>query len=450
MSRDNIHVCNICHYMKGDCIDMDRQKLMDLVSQKVDENRNAYVDFLKQVVSRDSRIFDHGAKGCEDNAQAVIKQFLSVRGAEVDAFEPDYALMNSCPEVNPNHDYTGRHDVVGTFRGQGGGKSLIFNGHIDTVDFVDEKLWEQGPLNPFERDGKLYGRGACDMKGGLCASLLAMQTLQELGVHLRGDVIYESVIDEEGGGNGTLACITRGYKADAAIIPEPSDLWIAPAHMGWLIYRIEVEGMAIHSGAKKDGVNAIEKMQKYIEAMQEAERVWSLTRRHPYLPPQHLSINTIHGGTTSTILPNLCTLEVIVNTIPCDEPGYKWPGEKFDIEFRELMRRVTISDPWLEKHPPRITLVQLGSACDTGVSHPICGSLSQATEAVLGKKPKHKGLISGADGRLLVNYGDTPTVHFGPGSMEVAHTVNEYLPLDEFLNCIKIFAMTMADWCGIA
>lgn len=141
-------------------------------------------------------------------------------GAEIDVFEPDYVLMNSCPEVNPDHDYAGRHDVVGTFRGAGDGRSLIFNGHIDTVDFVDESLWERGPLNPFERDGKLYGRGSCDMKGGLCASLLAMKVLRNCNIQLKGDVIYESVIDEEGGGNGTLACINRGYKADAAIIPN--------------------------------------------------------------------------------------------------------------------------------------------------------------------------------------------------------------------------------------
>lgn len=429
---------------------MNRREVEKLICDKVEKNKDQYIDFLKSVIEQDSRIFDHGFRGCEDNAQKVIQEWLKKSGAKVDVFSPDYALMNSCPEVNPGHDYEGRHDVVGVFKGTGEGRSLIFNGHIDTVDFVDESLWEQGPLKPFVRDGKVYGRGSCDMKGGLSASLMAMQTLKDCGISLSGDVIYESVIDEEGGGNGTLACCNRGYKADAAIIAEPSDLWIAPAHMGWLIYKIEVEGIAIHSGAKKDGVNAIEKMQKYIEAMQEAERVWSLTRRHPYLPPQHLSINTISGGTTSTIVPNHCTLEVIVNLIPCEDEGYRWKGEKFDIEFRELMNRVTVSDPWLEKHPPKITLMQLGSACDTGIEHPICSVLSDTTEAVRGGKPKCKGLISGADGRLLINYGDTPTVHFGPGSMEVAHTVNEYLPIDEYLDCIKIFALTMIDWCGIA
>ena len=141
---------------------------IETISKEVDESRKDCIDFLKEVVSKDSRIFDHGIKGCEDNAQAVIKQFLVHLGAEIDVFEPDYALMNSCPEVNPDHDYAGRHDVVGTFRGAGDGRSLIFNGHIDTVDFVDESLWERGPLNPFERDGKLYGRGSCDMKGGRC------------------------------------------------------------------------------------------------------------------------------------------------------------------------------------------------------------------------------------------------------------------------------------------
>ncbi len=428
----------------------DRKKMFAAIDELVEKNKESYIDFLKSAVAQDSRIFEHGVHGCEDNAQKVIIDFLKEQGARVDIFQPEYELMNFCPEVNPNHEYEGRHDVVGTFSGKGGGRSLIFNGHIDTVDFVDLTKWKQHPNHPYVEDGKLYGRGSCDMKGGLCASLMAMRTLKELGIELKGDVMFESVIDEEGGGNGTLACITHGYKADAAIIPEPSDLWIAPAHMGWLIYRIEVEGVAIHSGAKKDGINAIEKMCKYIQAMQEAERVWSLTRRHPYLPPQHLSIDTIVGGTDATIVPNKCVLEVIVNILPDDEPGYKWRGEKFDIEFRKLMDYVTASDPWLEAHPPKIELFQLGSGCDTGLSHPICDALSTATEEVRGEKPKCKGLISGADGRLLVNYGDTPTVHFGPGSMEVAHTINEFVPVQEYIECIKIFARTMIDWCGLA
>lgn len=161
--------------------------------------------------------------------------------------------------------------------------------------------------------------------------------------------------------------------------------------MGWLIYEIEVEGRANHCGAKWDGVNAIEKMAKIIAGLQEAERNWALTRRHPYLPPQSISIDTIRGGTASTIVPDLCKLEVIVHFQPHHEPGYRWMGEKYDQEVREVIRRVALSDPWMEAHPPKVTLYQLGSSCDIGVDHPICRALSEKTVEITGKKPGCQG-----------------------------------------------------------
>lgn len=418
--------------------------------EKIEQNTDEYIDFLKQVVSEDTRILEHGKFGHEDNGQKVIRSFLEAYGAEVDEFQPSYEAMSFCPEVNPDHSYEGRHNIVGKFSGTGGGKSLLFNGHIDTVDFGDMDAWTTHPLEPFVKDGRLVGRGACDMKGGLCASLMAMKAIRDCGINLKGDLIYESVIDEEGGGNGTLACCAKGYHADAAIIPEPSDLWIAPAHMGWLIYEIEVEGRANHCGAKWDGVNAIEKMTKIIGALQEAEREWALTRRHPYLPPQSISIDTIQGGVASTIVPDACKLEVIVHFQPHNEPGYSWMGEKYDREVRAVIQRAAAGDEWLEKHPPKVTLYQLGSSCDIGIDHPICRQLSEKTEKITGKKPGCKGLVSGADGRLLNNYANTPTVHFGPGAMEIAHTVNEYIPIQEYIDCIKIFAETIIDWCGVS
>jgi len=417
--------------------------LMDVVESQKEEQ----LEFLKALVSADTRIFNAGKNGNEMNGQKVIIKLLESLGAKLDVFEPDYKDINFCPEVNPNHDYKDRCNVVGVFPGKGGGKSLIFNGHIDTVTFDKLDQWYSHPLKPLVKDGRLYGRGACDMKAGLAASLMAMKAIKAAGITLKGDVIYQSVIDEEGGGNGTLACCARGYKADAAIIPEPSDLNLAPAHMGWLIYRIEVKGLANHCGAKWDGVNAIEKMVKIIQALQEAERNWALTRRHPYLPPQSLSINTIQGGTASTIVPDKCVLEVIMHFQPHNEPGYTWMGEKYDKEFRAVIDNVVAGDKWLQDNPPEVTLFQLGSACDIGAEHPICNVIGEQTETIRNRKPKVIGLVSGADGRLLNNYANTPTVHFGPGSMEIAHMINEYVPLDQYYDCIKIFALTMLRWC---
>ena len=369
------------------------------VLERIDQCGDEYIAFLKKVISADTRILEHGKRGNEDNGQVIIRELLEQYHAQVDVFQPDYESMGFCPEVNPDHDYSGRHNVVGRFCGSGGGRSLLFNGHIDTVDFGDMGAWKSGPLSPYIEDGRLVGRGACDMKAGLCASLMALKAIFDCGVQLKGDVLVESVIDEEGGGNGTLACCARGYRADAAIIPEPSDLCLAPAHMGWLIYEVEVEGRANHCGAKWDGVNAIEKMTKIILALQEAERDWALTRRHPYLPPQSLSIDTIQGGVASTIVPDKCKLEFIVHFQPHQEKGYSWMGEKYDREVREIIRRAAAGDPWMDEHPPKVTLYQLGSACDIGVDHPVCKALAEKTEQITGKAPGCKGLVSGADGR---------------------------------------------------
>ena len=422
--------------------------LREKVLETIQRDQEVYIDFLKELISKDTRILEHGRLGHEINGQMQVEEFLKNYEAEVEQVVPDYQDMDFCPEVHPDHIYEDRYTVVGTFRGSGGGRSLLFNGHIDTVDFGDPDQWTEGPLTPYIRDGRLYGRGACDMKGGLSAALMAVKAIRDSGVQLKGDVIIESVVDEEGGGNGTLACCARGYRADAAIIPEPSDLWLAPAHMGWLIYEITVEGRANHCGAKWDGVNAIEKAAKIISGLQEAERNWALTRRHPYLPPQSLSIDTIQGGTASTIVPDFCKLEVIVHFQPHQEKGYRWMGEKYDREVREVIDRIAMSDPWMDEHRPKVTLYQLGSACDIGNDHPVCQLLSQKTVEIRGKKPGCKGLVSGADGRLLNNYADTPTVHFGPGSMEIAHTIDEYVPVEEYLDCVRIFAMAIMEWCG--
>lgn len=427
-----------------------RKKILDLIDDKKDD----YIKFLGDLISQDSRILDKGVHGNEDNAQKLVIDFLREYGAEVDVFEPDYEQMDFCPEVNPGpdddvkHDYNGRHNVVGVFKSEGKGKSLLFNGHIDTVDFSGVEKWSSHPLDPAIRDGRMYGRGACDMKGGLCASLMAMKAIKDAGVKLAGEVVYESVIDEEGGGNGTLACGARGYRADAAIIAEPSDLWLAPAHMGWLMYQVETVGEAMHSGAKANGVSAIEKMIKIVKALEETERLWALSKHHPYLPAPNISITTIQGGTKPTTVADHCVVDINVYFHPCDDPNYSWKGEKTDREIRDLIDRVAKSDPWMEKHPPKIKLFQQGSACDVGIEHPICQELSAKTQEVTGNTPGCKGLLSGADGRLLINYFDIPTVHFGPGSMDLAHTIDENIPLNEYIDCIKIFALTILDWCG--
>jgi acetylornithine deacetylase len=337
--------------------------------------------------------------------------------------------------------------VVGIYKGSGGGKSLILNGHIDTMPFDKLEEWITHPLEPLIKDNKLFGRGSCDMKAGVAAMILALETLIEKGVELKGDVIIESVVDEEGGGNGTLACVDRGYFADAAIVTEPTSLEIMPAHMGWLFYRIEFSGKSLHSALKWKGVNAIEKAIKFVHALQELERNWAITKRHPLLPPPTINIGTIHGGMAGSVVPDHCVIDFGLHYLPTDADAAGL-GNEVEKEVFEVITNVVNGDPWLQKNPPIIKKYQEGSSFEINPDHPIIKLVSKQYEKSMGMNPTIRGCEYGSDARLLNNYGNIPTVVFGPGSIEQAHAINEYVPVDEYLKAIEILVGIIEEWCN--
>jgi acetylornithine deacetylase len=419
----------------------------DLIFKAVEKNKKKYLDFLKNLISADTHVESMGKSGKEINGQRIIINKFKELGADLDIFEPNYKDISKYKEVNPSHNYKDRPNVVGVIKGTGGGKSLLVNGHIDTVPFDNLDSWICHPLEPVVRNGNLYGRGTCDMKGGLAAAILAIEIIRELGIKLKGDVILESVVDEEGGGNGTLACIAKGYKADAAIIPEPTQLKLSPAHMGWLMYEIEFTGKAIHCGLKWKGVNAIEKCMKVMQGLLELERKWAFIKRHPYLPPTNITFGTINGGTSGSTVPDKCTLNMAMMLPPCEVKG-DWMYSEVEAEFMHEIENIVNSDDWLKENPPKMTLYQLGSAFDIGCNHPIYHCVSDNFKKLKFEEPSLYGLESGADARLLTNYGNTPTLIFGPGSIENAHSVNEFIELQQYYDAIKILSLSIIDWCN--
>ena len=174
-------------------------------------------------------------------------------------------------EGNPGHNYDDRYNLVAEFKG-GDGPTLMFNGHVDVMPPGDVSLWESDPFKPEIRDGRVYARGVADMKAGLMASVLGVKLLQDAGVELPGDVTLLSVVDEEGGGNGTLVSLLNGRRADAAVVCEPSDKKVVVAHMGFIFFEVNVTGISLHSASKWDGVNAIEKAIFLIDALHELEK----------------------------------------------------------------------------------------------------------------------------------------------------------------------------------
>lgn len=408
--------------------------------------RGSGLALLKELIAADSTNIDHGVGGNERNAQRVVRKKLEALGMEIDQFEPDPETLARYEEAGRGHRYEGRPNVVGIRKGSGGGRSLILNGHIDTMPFDHVEQWVTPPLSPKELDGRLYGRGACDMKGGIAAMLTALDCIDRAGISLRGDVIFQSVVDEEGGGNGSFACAARGYRADGAIIAEPTQLEIMPAHMGWLFYKLEVTGRALHSSMKWNGVNAIEKTMKYMQALQELERLWAISKRSAMLPPPTINFGTIHGGMAGSVVADRCVLDFGLHYLPADADE-KGLGTKVDAEIRELVRQVSASDAWLREHPPVLTLYQQGSGYQISPGHPLVQILKENSLSHLGRASV-RGCEYGSDARILANYAGTPAVLFGPGSILRAHAINEYVELDQFYSAVEILAETIAAWCN--
>lgn len=418
------------------------------LEKNLERNKDSYLKFLKTVVSADSTNIRHGFGGNEINAQRVIIKKLKELGMEVDVFEPsDQELCSRFSEANPGHDYKDRPNVVGVLKGSGGGKSLILNGHIDTMPFDHLEEWVTHPLEPKVVDGKLYGRGTCDMKGGLSAAICAVELLKSMGVELKGDVIVESVVDEEGGGNGTMACIARGYHADGAIISEPTELQIMPAHMGWLFYKIEVKGRALHSSMKWKGVNAIEKMMKIMQALQELERRWCMEKRSAILPPPTINFGTIHGGMAGSVVADQCILDFGLHYLPTDADD-EGLGKKVELELFEAIRYASSGDEWLSKNPPVLELYQQGSGYQLPADNSLVKTLKINHSRLLGDEPVVRGCEYGSDARLLTNYANTPAVLYGPGSIRQAHGINEYVEVEQFYHAVLVLAQTIAEWCS--
>ena len=231
----------------------------------------------------------------EEPLQALLAARLGALGAEVDRWEPDPASFAGHPMMPSWHHWRGRPITVGVLRGRGGGRALVVNGHVDVVGAGERERWASDPFAAEIRDGRIYGRGACDMKGGLAAALVALEALGDAGIRLDGDVVFEAVTDEETCAMGTIAAIERGYRGDAGLVPEPTgfDLWIATR--GLLHGTLSVEGRSAHAEMNQPswqdggGVNAIQKTMPLLGALDELSARWAgrADKRHPLLgtPP---------------------------------------------------------------------------------------------------------------------------------------------------------------------
>jgi len=416
------------------------------IVKALEENRQKYIDYLLKLVSIDTHDIGHGIEGgLEAEGQDFMAELYSELGAdEVVKDNLTEESITMCRKLyregNPGHDYENRYNVYAAFLGKSD-KSILFNGHIDHMPAENEDGWNIPPLEPQVIGDRITGLGVADMKAGLMASTMAVALLKDAGIDLPVTVKYASVCDEEGGGNGSLCAAISGVKADAVVVCEPTDYELIAAHMGWVFFQIEVEGIAVHSGLKLAGVNAIEKAGKLMQAIHELEHRWLLRYKHPLLPPPSSNVGVIYGGEAGSTIPDYCCFKTCVHYLP----GLM-SHEQVVKEYTDAILRCCEGDEWLRDHKPKITIYQTGNPFEMDLEHPFVYAFREGYKKAVGKDVKIAGSPAGCDSRTWYNIAKCPTLQYGPGSLEQCHTVNEYVTVDQYLDAIKIYANLILEW----
>lgn len=411
----------------------------------IEDNRVQIVDFLRKLISYPS------VTGNEGEIQKFISGWLKERlEAQVDVWEPDLQELRKHPGYVPvDRDYKNRPNVVGVHKGIGSGRSLLFNGHVDVIPAGPEEAWNTNPWEATVQDDKVYGRGASDMKAGLAGYSMAMDAIIQCGIKLKGDVILEYTVDEELSGNGTLAAITRGYKADAGISGETSSMNVQPACIGRIWYEIHVKGKPAGIQLQWDGVNAIDKGYIITKAVSDFQEIRMRNIRHRLYPNIRETIPCLVGifqaGSYPSAFPDSCILKGSMATVPGED------SNQVKNQFNEHLKSVAQTDPWMKNNLPSVKYTgYFAEPSELPVDHAIVTSLRSAYTETLGMQPKVTGRTGAADIRFLNKYGDTPTVIFGPGPTDQMHATNEYSRIEDLIAATKIYALTILDWCGLA
>jgi len=412
------------------------------VDEAVDVLRPELIDFARSLVRIPS------VSGSEQAAQRAIAAKYESLGLAVDIVPSVREELDThpafCDDAIP---FVDRLNVVARWRGNGGGRSLILNGHMDVVPPGDLAKWTRDPWGGEIEGDRLYGRGACDMKSGLASAVFAVQALQAIGVALRGDVLLQSVIGEESGGVGTLATIVRGYRADACVIMEPMNLRLAPVQTGALTFRITVNGRAAHACMRPHGVSAITEFVPIVTALEHlnADRHQRF-RDALFDDPNNiasLSIGTVRAGDWPSTVPDLLVAEGRLGVFPNESVADARAA------LETAVHEVASGRAWLRDNPPVVEWVEgQFEPGTTPLDAPIVERLSRSHEAVTGMPASLFGVPCGTDLRLFTRHAGIPTVLYGPGNVIHAHAADEYISLEQVVTCTKVLARTMLTWCG--
>ena len=411
---------------------IDTQQLRDALQARQDDA----VQLLREIIALDS------VRGKEAAVAEALCQRLEPVTDQCEPVAIPDALIDD-PEYSfelPDWNYRDRPNIRLARRGAGGGRSLIINTHMDVVPP------SPGQESPFEGrlvDGTVYGRGACDCKGQIAMLYLCLQAMADLRLQSRGDLIAHLVVEEECGGNGTLAAIRGPDRADAALVLEPTDLNILPSVRGAVWFSVTCHGRAGHSGQAGRTVSALKEAIRAIEILEGYHgRLLAASKGHPlydrFENPMPITFGTMEAGDWPAMAPNRATFKGVLGFLPnktrdqiqremrdaLESEGGDWLPEHFDMEFmyRHDCNEVPVDHP----------LVQVLEASCGDSGHP----------------PEVTAMPASCDAWFYTNLLQIPTAVFGAGTLGVAHSSQEHIPVEEIVRGAEILTRTITSWCG--
>lgn len=384
--------------------------------------------------------------GSEEAVAARAATMLEELGLAVERVDQDPASIRADPAWPGEEMPRAALPVVIGRAGRSGSRRIILSGHLDVVPPGDPATWTTDPWGGEIRDGRLYGRGACDMKGGVAAIIGAVRALQADGTlaALGGELVVVLVPSEEDGGQGTLAAIRAGATADMAVITEPSNLDVVVAHAGAITFQLTVPGRAAHASQRREGVSALDNLVTLLAALAADETRRNVAETDPLMTaiglPYPTIVGKVQGGEWASTVLDRVTAE--------GRYGVRLGQSAADAE-RELRAGIAAAcdaDPFLRDHPATVEITggRFGSARIPS-DHPLPIGLASMVEAVTGRRPALLGEPYGADMQMFVNVGATPCVIFGPGDVRVAHSADENVPIDEVEDCARVLAAWVAQ-----
>ncbi len=411
-------------------------------------------DRLTDIVARSVRI--PSLSGSEQPVVEFYKQELAARDVERDIWNPSTAELKAHPAYVPvEYGYDDRQNIVARRRGTGGGRNLALFGHTDVVPVETPDKWKYPPFSGEIVDGKIYGRGSADMKGGCGVAVVALELLEELDVKLAGNVEAHLILDEEAGGNGTLAAVLRGHYGPetGCIMMEPtSPNYLLISNRGAQFFRITVPGQEGGTEYHRDLFSAIDGAL----VMYEAVKAFALMRESHVANPLHedpryvryrrtrvpTAVCKVNAGAWPSTVAAEAVLEGTIECLPNEDIRQVVDA------FERFLNEVAADHWFLKDHPIKFEKFGLWfESAGLDFDDPFVLALVAASREAVNKEPTVVG-GGGSDLRLPVLYAKSPTVLWGPAGGMI-HSVDEFVEIDQLVEMLKIVLVTAVDWCGL-